>query len=207
LRDWDRGLRGLGFGVLLATSQVPFGHAEVAYPNYAQYQARAYAEFARDCLMRRGPQPECAGMLEAAITFNPSDATSQFLLGQYQFLSGDRARALASFAQVQRLKPEQHDVLLWMGELYLQDGKPGPAREKFEQYARLRPERWEGLVGQASVKALQGETAAAIALLKQAISKGYHPTPDLLAAPEWGRLKTDPGLLKLLADSSAPATP
>lgn len=201
MRDRHRYWRTGSVGLLLAMATALNARAEVPYPNYGQYQAKAYAEFARDCLARRGPQPECAGMLEAAITFNPSDATSQFLLGQYQFMSGDRARALASFAQVQRLKPEQHDVLLWMGELYLQDGKPGPAQEKFEQYARQVPGRWEGWLGQASVKALRGESTAAIALLKDAISKGFQPTPALLTTPAWSRMKTDAGLLKLLAES------
>lgn len=177
----------------------PALRAELPYPDYARYQGKAYASYARDCFTRLGPLPECASMLEAATQFNPDDADAQFLLGRYHLLHGDRSRALGCFAQVQRLAPERTEVLLWMGELYLQDGKPGPAREKFSLFSQKHATRWEGELGLASLAAQQGDKSQALSHLKLALSRGYQPSEALLQSSAWTRLKEDAEVKTMLA--------
>lgn len=165
--------------------------AEVPYPDYSKYQARAYTRYAQECLDRLGFDASCIRMLETAVEFDPTAVEVHLQLGQYLLAAGETGRALASFAQVQRLDPSRHEVLLWMAELYARDGKPTLADEKLQQYIKFHPTDALGWTAWATLSAQQGNKAQAMARLKQAMQLGFVDFERLLQDKRWHPLAED----------------
>jgi tetratricopeptide (TPR) repeat protein len=68
-----------------------------------------------------------------AQSLSPADLRWPYYLGHVYRVRGPLAKAVESFEQVLRVKPDHHAALVWLGEMRLAEGRAGDARTLFDK--------------------------------------------------------------------------
>ena len=83
--------------------------------------------------------PEAKEQFEAQLGIDPKDNSSRYYLGFVQLQMHDLTAAQASLEQVVRDRPESANAFLYLGQVYLRQGRPESAVEALQKAIALYP--------------------------------------------------------------------
>jgi len=123
--------------------------------------------------------------LKTAVKKEPGNAQLVFQLGQVSEAAGMIDQAIAAYQQARSLAPDSLDCLFVLGNSYAAAGRIKAAAEIFEQLSRKIPDNPTVFYNLACMYARLNHTDKAVAMLKEAVKRGYN---------RWDNLKTDKDL-------------
>jgi protein O-GlcNAc transferase len=98
--------------------------------------------------------------LTAAVRILPAQSRPRFLLGVAQERSGDLPAAAESFEAASRLAPGDAEILVHLGNIYLQTARPVDAEAKFRSVLGIQANNSPALLGLAQSLSAQGKPGA-----------------------------------------------
>jgi Flp pilus assembly protein TadD len=111
-------------------------------------------------LLEKAPSAAVAP-LRKATELLPSQTRPRFLLGLALERSGDAAGATASFEAASHLDPNDVDIVIHLGAMYLRNARPADAEAKFRHALELQPQSPAALQGLAQSLDAQKKSDAA----------------------------------------------
>lgn len=125
-------------------------------------------------------EDERLAALHARIHAAPHDPSLRLRRAELLVRSGHHRRALAELARVERLDPDEREVLRLRALVHEAQGHPRRAERELDRYLDDGPPHVEALVARARIRDADGRLDAARDDLDAAIALG--PTPELLLA-------------------------
>ncbi len=190
----------------LARSQQQYDAAIAAFSQRVDLipnDADAHHELG-EMYFRQSRQSEALAEFTAAVMLNPTRADSHAAMGQVYLRGGNYADAVASARRTVALDSSHKEARYVLATSLVRMGNVDEGKRELEVYQRLQTEETaarsrqleiEGLRRDASVSILKGESAKAVALLRQALERD----------PESAQLRLDLGLALLKAGQPAEA--
>jgi tetratricopeptide (TPR) repeat protein len=141
------------------------------------------------------------------LELNPSDGTSHANLARVDLELGKTDEAVHHAEEAARTRGNDEQVLFTLGKVYLAAGRAADAEKTFQHIGEVVPGSSSCPYGLALVALDKGDTAGAIAKLREAIGRKI-PHPEKLAEdPSLGKLANHPEFVALAAAASASASP
>ena len=190
----------------LARSQQQYDAAIAAFAQRVDLipnDAGAHHELG-EMYFRQSRHSEALAEFTAAVMLNPTRADSHAAIGQVHLRSGNYAEAVASARRAVALDGSHKEARYVLATSLVRMGNVDEGKRELEVYQRLQTEETaarsrqleiEGLRRDASVSILNGESAKAVALLRQALERDS----------ESAQLRLDLGLALLKAGQPAAA--
>ena len=190
----------------LARSQQQYDAAIAAFSQRVDLipnDAEAHHELG-EMYFRQSRQSEALAEFTAAVMLNPTRADSHAAMGQVYLRGGNYADAVASARRAVALDSSHKEARYVLATSLVRMGNVDEGKRELDVYQRLQAEETaarsrqleiEGLRRDASVSILNGESAKAVALLRQALERD----------PESAQLRLDLGLALLKAGQPAEA--
>ena len=190
----------------LARSQQQYDAAIAAFSQRIDLipnDAAAHHELG-EMYFRQSRQSEALAEFTAAVMLNPTRADSHAAMGQVHLRGGNYAEAVAAARRAVALDSSHKEARYVLATSLVRMGNVDEGKRELEVYQRLQTEETatrsrrleiEGLRRDASVSILNGESAKAVALLRQALERD----------PESAQLRLDLGLALLKAGQPADA--
>ena len=127
-------------------------------------------------------------------------AAARFELAQALYRLGESGAAAPLVAALAAERPDDHRYLLYLGLLAARDGRRAEAERVADRLRVLqRPFDWgRTTYARAQLSAALGDRAAALSLLRQALSEGFTYAVTIHADPQLASLRDDPALRALL---------
>ncbi len=152
----DEPLRRVGVllvGVLFVALGVLWMQHSRSYLVHAQTGARLLAE------QKTG---EAIAELQTSLRMRPDFLPARFELARAYFFKGDLANTEAELKRVIAATPQDERALSFLGYLYLEEKRPGPARETFQKLVQINANNADGHFGLGAVSSFEGKYAAAL---------------------------------------------
>jgi tetratricopeptide (TPR) repeat protein len=190
----------------LARSQQQYDAAIAAFSQRIDLipnDAAAHHELG-EMYFRQSRHSEALAEFTAAVMLNPTRADSHAAMGQVHLRGGNYAEAVAAARRAVALDSSHKEARYVLATSLVRMGNVDEGKRELEVYQRLQTEETaarsrqleiEGLRRDASVSILNGESAKAVALLRQALERD----------PESAQLRLDLGLALLKAGQPADA--
>lgn len=141
------------------------------------------------------------------LELNPSDGTSHANLARVDLELGKIDEAVQHAEEAARTRGNDEQVLFTLGKVYLAAGRSSDAEKTFQHIGEVVPNSSSCPYGLALVALDKGDTAGALAKLREAIDRKI-PHPEKLAEdPALARLAHDHDFRTLAAAASASTTP
>jgi tetratricopeptide (TPR) repeat protein len=172
-------------------------------PLYYSNRGVAYFRLAR--------YPESIKDFDKAVGLNPNDAGFRLNLADAYRASGQSAKAEADYDQAIKLaakslqvNPQDSDALGTQAIAYAKLGNKTTALEKIRHARQIKSDNTLLMFREATIHALAGNTAGAIASLRQTLQNNYS-LGEINGDPELANLRKTPEFAKLLLEFSKKA--
>jgi tetratricopeptide (TPR) repeat protein len=221
LDECDRGLEKKGedasLWVLKAKTAFELGdlgQARAAYTRAVEFGRERRGVFLGDAHLglaviatRERKWGEAREQFMKLLELNPSDGTSHANLARVDLELGKIEEAVHHAEEAARTRGNDEHVLFTLGKVYLAAGRGADAEKTFRHIGEVVPNSASCPYGLALVALDKGDTAAALAQLREAINRKI-PHPEKLAEdPALAKLSHNQEFLSLAAAASASATP
>jgi tetratricopeptide (TPR) repeat protein len=113
---------------------------------------------------------------EAAICYRHAEALARgdirwpYLLAHASLRKGDRSGAIAAFERVLKLRPTDLPTLVWLGEVYLDEGRLDAAQSAFARALAVQPQSAAALFGAGRTAMARQSYAEAVQQMERALS-------------------------------------
>jgi eukaryotic-like serine/threonine-protein kinase len=158
-----------------------FGAATAADPHFAVAFAKlslAHLFMYENYYDRTGHRLMRAGAAaDSALTLNPSLPEAHFALGKLHEASGEFERAAAEYAQAERGRPNDDEILAGTARLMMRRGQWGEAVKRLKRTADLNPRSAEANFSAAEGLALVHDYGSAAPYAKRGLEAG----PDIVS--------------------------
>jgi tetratricopeptide (TPR) repeat protein len=141
------------------------------------------------------------------LDLNPSDGSSHANLARVDLELGKIEEAVHHAEQAARTRGNDEQVLFTLGKVYLAAGRLSDAEKTFQHIGEVVPNSASCPYGLALVALERGDTAAAIAKLREAVERKIPHPEKLTEDPALARLAHNRDFLSLAAAASASAAP
>ena len=190
------------------------GQARAAYTRAVEFGRERRGVFLGDAHLglaviatRERKWTEAREQFLKLLELNPSDGTSHANLARVDLELGKIDEAVQHAEEAARTRGNDEQVLFTLGKVYLAAKRTADAEKTFRHIGEVVPNSASSPYGLALIALEKGDTAAAIAKLREAVDRKI-PHPEKLAEdPALARLAHHEDFLSLAAAASASATP
>jgi choline-sulfatase len=147
----------------------------------------------------RGNEAGAQEWYERAIALDPTYPHVYRRLADLYYDRKDWPHALEYYRRVLSVLPQHFEVLIQAGNSARFQGETEVAAGYYDEAGRARPDSWIPQYNMACLRALGGEPDAALALLGQAVDRGFGLTKLLETNEDFDSLRTLPGWAPLNA--------
>lgn len=134
--------------------------------------------------VKTGRLTEALPLLEALRRMDPENPKVAELWGHFYYQSGDLSRAEAAYAAAIAKNPRRHKSQLYLGNIYLGQGKVAAAMERFRAAEKVDPLSPDLAYSIACAEALQQHAEASVAALRRAFRSGFRECRAVAQNPE-----------------------
>jgi tetratricopeptide (TPR) repeat protein len=150
--------------------------------------------------VKAGRLAQARPLLETLRAMDPDNPKVTEVWGHFYYQSGDMERAAAAYGAAIAKNPRRKIPQLYLGNIYLSQGKVGPAMERFRAAEQLDPLSPDIAYSIACGEALQGHAEASLAALGRAFRFGFRECRAVADNPELDSLRGSGAFAALMAD-------
>ena len=150
--------------------------------------------------VKAGRLSEARPLLETLRSMDPDNPKVAEVWGHYYYQSGDLEKAAAAYGAAIAKNPRRKIAQLYLGNIYLSQGKLVPAMERFRAAEQLDPLSPDIAYSIACAEALQGHAEASLAALERAFRFGFRECRAVADNSELASLRGSGAFAALMAD-------
>ncbi len=148
----------------------------------------------------KGQHVQARPILEKLQLMDPDNAKIHEMWGHYYYQTNDIMQAEIAYTKAIRKSPGRHKSLLYLGNIYLSQGRVEDALHNFHRAQEIHPGSPDIAYSIACAEALLHNVPAAINALDRAFKSGFQECEAIMINPELDLLRSNPEFRRLVTD-------